>query len=690
MKLRIKTVLIFGVTVLLFVFLLYLVNDYLFLSGYKNLELQEFAKVKNIVEDKINNEKLILNQVSKSFTPDVSSFNSENDYSDEFDFAFQVSKQNDFIPLYINPQKSLLDLASLLENYQINNLIEADFGIINWSGVFYFYAIHKTAGSTNNLLMLKELTPQIFSAAMSEFVFQFNYTQIKNNPNKTIQSVAKELNDGKTYVFSPVNDEMASYYFNIYDINNQPVFVAQIGMDRTTYKLGKAHAQNIFLLISLLSLFSIALMLIVVEVIILGRFEKLQTQVKQLAEGDDDTSFISLGGNDELTSLAEQIETTIRTKRFYYKSLKESELLYKSIFEFSADGYIILSKHNTVTYCNKKFSEIFGYDFQEITDKNIYELIGGETDNSGLIRKEKRKRKDGTEIMVEVVSTQVTVKHSPVTLERYTDVTEITRLEEEAKLQQLKMQQTDKLASLGLLVSGVAHEINNPNNFISLNIPYIEQYFNEIFPILDEHASENPDFKIGKIDYKLFKDDLKDLLTDLNEGSKRITSIVNELKNFAKVEPDEVNATFEINELFNSTLRLLMPQIKSKNCNILFSNEKEYKIKGSKQKIGQVIINCLTNSLDAIEKDTGEISISFVEEKNKLTCLIKDNGKGIDASVMKHIFDPFFTTKLKEGGTGLGLSVAKSIVETMGHSISIESEKGKGTTVIIVFNGEFN
>lgn len=687
MKLRIKTVAIFGVTVLLFVLLLYLVNDYLFLRGYKNLELQEFAKVKNIVEDKINNEKLILNQISKTYASDFSSFKPENNYSDEFDFAYRLSPSNDFSPLYINPQKSLLDLSSLLENYQVNNLIEEEYGTIYWSGVFYFYGIHRITGSSDNLLILKELTPQIFSAAMSELVFQFNYTQIKNNPNKTIQSVAKELSE-KTYVFSPINDEMASYYFNIKDINNKSVFVAQIGMSRTTYKLGKAHAQNIFLLISLLSLFSIALMLIVVEFLILGRFEKLQTQVKVLAEGDDDTSFISLGGNDELTSLAEQIETTIRTKRFYYKSLKESELLYKSIFEFSADGYIILSKHNTVTYCNKKFNEIFGYNFDEIEDKNIYELIGGKTDNSGLIRKEKRKRKDGTEITVEVVSTQVTVKHTPVILERYTDVTEITRLEEEAKLQQLKMQQTDKLASLGLLVSGVAHEINNPNNFISLNIPYIEQYFNEIFPILDEHASKNPEFKIGNINYKLFRDDLKDLLIDLNEGSKRITSIVNELKNFAKVEPEDSNNLFDINELINSTLRLLAPQIKAKNCNILFLNEKEYIIKGSKQKLGQVIINCLTNALDAVENNKGEISISFIEEKNNLTCLIKDNGKGIEPIIMKHIFDPFFTTKLKEGGTGLGLSVAKSIVETMGHSISIQSEPGKGTTVILNFTGE--
>lgn len=697
MKLRIKTVIIFGGTVLLFVLLLFLANDYLFLRGYENLELKEFDKVKKTVIDKIENENFLLSQVTKSLSTDknlIPEFSKKGLVSEElsqkFDYAFIINQNFESSIIFYSPSKSIISLDELKEKYSIQKLIEAGNGKINLGNTLYVFGINKISDTESYLILLKEIFPQLLSDMMNENSFQFTYTQIQDNPNKTIQSVLKSLQNGKVFEFIPVNDEIASIYYLINDFTHKPIFVAQIGMDRTTYKLGKAHAKNIFLLISLLSLFAIALMLIIVEMLILGRIEKLKLQVGNAAENDDDTTFIGDGGNDELSLLAEQIETTMRTKRFYYKSLMESELLYKSIFEFSADGYIILSKEKFPVYCNKKFTEIFGYSYEEIENKNIYNLIGGKLNPENRLIKENRKRKDGEEITVDIISTKLTIKHKPVILERYTDVTEITRLEEEAKRQQEKLQQTDKLASLGLLVSGVAHEINNPNTFISLNIPYIEKYITEIYPIIDEHANKNPDFKIGNIDYKIFKEDLKDLLIDLKEGSKRITAIVNELKSFAKPDADSENSIFNINEIINSALRLLSSQIRSKNCNVIFQIEKEYKINGNKQKFGQVIINCLTNALDAVEDDKGEILISFIEDINKLTCLIKDNGSGVEPSIMKHIFDPFYTTKGKQGGTGLGLSVAKSIIESMGYSISIESEIGKGTIVILTLNGEFN
>lgn len=393
----------------------------------------------------------------------------------------------------------------------------------------------------------------------------------------------------------------------------------------------------------------------------------------------------------------------INERKIAEKGLRESENLYKTIFEASADAFIILDHQNKVISINESFSRLFLFNLNELQTKDYFSIVK----HSGNDSKIEQIINEGTEetigpfslkltcknnsvIDVDVLSSPIILKEKPYILLRYTDITEIKRLEEDAKKHQLQLQQADKLASLGLLVAGVAHEINNPNTFISVNIPYIEQYFSEIFPILDDYAQLNPGFKISNIEYFKFKEDVKDLILDLKEGSSRITNIVNELKDFAKVESQYQIEIFSFNEVLNSAIRFLSTQIKKKECGIIFNNTYDYLITANKQKLGQVLINVITNSLDAIETKNGKIKIDLELDNNKnLNCTITDNGIGISKEKLNAVFDPFYSSKTSTGGTGLGLSVARSIMESMGFSILLTSEESIGTTVTLTFPREF-
>ena len=302
-------------------------------------------------------------------------------------------------------------------------------------------------------------------------------------------------------------------------------------------------------------------------------------------------------------------------------------------------------------------------------------------EHSGLWRHIK---KDGSIIHVEIISHEL--KYLDKIDARYVllnDVTEKIRAEEAAQKSRMQLQQKEKLASLGLLVAGVAHEINNPNSFIKFNMNYIKQYFNEIFPILDEYYQANKQFKIGKIEYLRFKDDLRDLIADMNEGSERITRIVEDLKNFAKVDQESASQEFNLSDTIKTTLRLLGPQLQNKKITVSFEAG-NYFITANQQKIGQVFLNLLSNAIEAVKPEVGLINIEINRIINDgLIITVEDNGCGIPKDVIGNIYDPFFTTKGGKGGTGLGLSVTKGLIESMDFQINIESEVDSGTKVII-------
>lgn len=261
------------------------------------------------------------------------------------------------------------------------------------------------------------------------------------------------------------------------------------------------------------------------------------------------------------------------------------------------------------------------------------------------------------------------------------DVTERKKAEEEAKYQFEQLMQADKMIALGTLVSGVAHEINNPNNFVMLNIPLIEKVWFKILPILENHMKENGDFYVGeRIKFSKIKESMPMLLGGIYDGSQRIKNIVKDLKSFARKDNSGYDQEVDLNKVLQTSVNLTANLISKATDNfyVKYSNTAIF-VKGNKQKLEQVLINLIENSCQSLEDRTKKIVIEVTHSNNCGLITVADEGKGMENTLLRKIKDPFFTTKRNKGGTGLGLSIASTIIMEHDGKLEFESQPGEGT-----------
>jgi signal transduction histidine kinase/GAF domain-containing protein len=262
-------------------------------------------------------------------------------------------------------------------------------------------------------------------------------------------------------------------------------------------------------------------------------------------------------------------------------------------------------------------------------------------------------------------------------LEFYRDVT----LE---KTYDQQLQQADKLASLGQLVSGIGHEINNPNQFIRGNIKIVKQAIEDMLPIVDEYHASHPDLKIARLNYDFLREHLMTLVNDMAHGSERIKAIVEGLRTFARKDEGLLVDKVDVNTLSEAASRLVHQEVHKRADVQLELAEGLPTFTGNSQKIEQVLINLLVNASQAMPDDRkGLITVSTRAEEKHILIEVKDNGQGMAEKVLKQIFDPFFTTKRAKGGTGLGLAISYKIIEEHGGRISVTSKPGVGTTFAV-------
>lgn len=247
--------------------------------------------------------------------------------------------------------------------------------------------------------------------------------------------------------------------------------------------------------------------------------------------------------------------------------------------------------------------------------------------------------------------------------------------------------QSYKLASLGKLVAGVAHEINNPNTFILGNLKIIQESFNDLFPLLDLYFQYHPDLKIARLDYKTFKENITILVEDMLNGANRTKKIVTDLRNFAKKDEGGLTEDIDLNSIITNNLTFTQKHTK-KYARLEIELGRDIPIfKGNSNKLEQLLVNLILNASEAIECENGLIKITtgFDKETNNIILTVSDNGIGMTENVKKNIFDPFFTTKRKKGGTGLGLSISYGIVKDHNGEIEVDSKVGQGTKFTIRF-----
>ncbi len=254
------------------------------------------------------------------------------------------------------------------------------------------------------------------------------------------------------------------------------------------------------------------------------------------------------------------------------------------------------------------------------------------------------------------------------------------------KTYEQQLQQADKLASLGQLVSGIGHEINNPNQFIRGNIKIIQQAFDDILPILDAYHSEHSEMKIARLKYDFFRQHILTLVNDMANGSERIKRIVKDLKGFARKDEGLLIDKVDINNVIAESTRLVHNQVHNyAEIELELGNDIPI-FDGNAQKIEQIIINLIINASQAMsDEKRGLITVTTYVDKSEIVVKVEDNGKGMSEGTLNKIFDPFFTTKRAKGGTGLGLSIAYRIIEEHKGTISATSKLGEGTTFTIRF-----
>lgn len=268
------------------------------------------------------------------------------------------------------------------------------------------------------------------------------------------------------------------------------------------------------------------------------------------------------------------------------------------------------------------------------------------------------------------------------------------------KAMQTQLVQAEKLAGIGRLAAGIAHEINNPLGFVAGNIEVLEKYINRYEIILDqvknagvftdeacvEACKEIAQFWKAKRLSRI-RNDMRSLFDDTKEGLSRISNIVTGLKTFSRINQQGEKGLFDLNEGIRTTLIVARNELKY-NCEVEFEEGDVPAIYVNGGQINQVILNMLINAAHAIKEkfasEKGRISIATFQEDAFVCCSIKDNGCGMSEGTVQHIFEPFFTTKAVGVGTGLGLGIAYDIIFVKhGGSIGVTSEPGEGTEFVI-------
>lgn len=347
---------------------------------------------------------------------------------------------------------------------------------------------------------------------------------------------------------------------------------------------------------------------------------------------------------------------------------------------------------------NEAACQLLGVEREELLARTIFDVL-----ESGLSRtvrelfsrvrgapEERRifstdlRRRGGGPVPVEIAVRFVVFGDSLYAVAVARDVTERRRAEEALRIQQQQLIQADKLASLGILVSGLAHEVNNPNNFILLNARILGRAWEDVLPILDRYYEKNGDFVLAGMPFSEARKEIGRLVSGIAQGGERIQKIVRNLKDFARPDPGGRSERVDMNAVVESAILILNNLIRSSTRRFSLELARGLPpVRGNFQQLEQVVINLVANACQAIGSPDRSVSVATLAASGQGPVMVRvtDEGEGIPPQNLDRVFDPFFTTKRDAGGTGLGLSVSYRIVEEHGGTLAFESEPGRGTTV---------
>jgi len=376
------------------------------------------------------------------------------------------------------------------------------------------------------------------------------------------------------------------------------------------------------------------------------------------------------------------------------KQLRESKGMLQTIFDGISDPLIMVDQDGLVRMLNKAAKEYFHLsDYKDALGKRCFEAFFGRSAPceecgplsamKGYVGTFERKGQMDHDRLEQVVvySVEDESGKKKAAIVRISDITR-------TKILERQLIQNEKLASLGLLVSGIAHEINNPNSFIAFNIPILRDYVEALMPIIDIHAESRQNFELFGMSYQEFREDILKLLENMEHGSSRINATVSGLKEFARKREKTERSLVDIRQVVEKSVALCRSEIKKRVRSFeVMVPQQIPPILTHPEALEQVLVNLLINAVHASGKEDSWIKVNVMPAERHLchcTIEVRDNGCGMDEETKKRIFDPLFTTKPATSGTGLGLYICHSLIEEIGGKIEVESELGRGSTFRIV------
>jgi PAS domain S-box-containing protein len=379
-------------------------------------------------------------------------------------------------------------------------------------------------------------------------------------------------------------------------------------------------------------------------------------------------------------------------------ALLESEERFRQLFEQNEEA-VLLFKAGTaeVVGANPAAEELYGYPREELiargpslfvnpeNRRDFEEAIGGIGEEAGLnVERMILFRRDGGKVVASVQGRSIRLRDGRVSYCAFRDITERVRLEEEARLKQAQLVHANRMATMGTIVSGVAHEINNPNNLIMFNVPLVAAAWQDAAPVLEAYAREHGDFSLGGLPYSEMREIVPRLLDGIADASQRIKTIVGSLKTLARRDRFHPDDPVDVNEVVRMAVSILNHEILKGTGRFQTSYESGLPpVRGSARQLEQVVINLLTNALQSLPAAGRSIRVATraVPAEGCVEIRVEDEGVGMAREVLERITEPFFSTRQESGGLGLGLSICREIVTEHGGSLVFESEPGRGTTV---------
>ncbi|MCP4600045.1 MAG: PAS domain S-box protein [Proteobacteria bacterium] len=378
-----------------------------------------------------------------------------------------------------------------------------------------------------------------------------------------------------------------------------------------------------------------------------------------------------------------------------------SKIDFQAFVDTASDLMHIADENEVITYVNYAMADTLQYSKQEMIGMHISQITNKEHEGDNFDQSKEELiaqgsitanpvwiTEDGREVHGEAKAVAVYDDEGKFAGSRvvFRDITERKRAEEASPLLNRQIIHADKMISLGILTSGVAHEINNPNQFIMSHISPLKKIWEDAIPILERYYKEHGDFILGGGNYSSKREQVPSMFSSITKGSNRIKTIIEELREYARDCPIDKKESIQLNKVVESALTLLSNHVaKSTKHFSLNLRENIPSILGNYQRIEQVAINLIQNSCQALLDDNAGIYVStyYDDHADNVILEVTDEGIGISKDDLPYITDPFFTTKRSAGGTGLGLSISSSIIAQHSGTIRFARRINKGTKVIV-------